>query len=250
MSQRSRVLCAAATIDSRLHEIAAEVIRGHLDLTLPETRAFLAAPDGREQHQTMWHQWGIITHTRVFLHHLDEEIPAYLRAWGLSESVDSRLSLPIDDAPRWDLLRVAILLHDIGKFATRTVGLQRFHFTNHERLSGEIILKELNLGRYGLTPAQVEYVALTAADHFVLGVVRKRARELGRYDERFVAGPEFGVLCDEIRRDHPEDFIEIGVLFLGDSLAKVDPATGPQPAVDQYQVNIMAARHYLLRVLS
>lgn len=249
MSDQSRVLCAADAIDSRLTEIARDVIRRHLDLSLPETRAFLAAPDGREQHQTMWHQWGIITHTRVFLTHFENDVPAYLREWGLWNEVNTDLSRPIDGTPRWDLLRVTILLHDIGKFAARTRGRQRFHFTNHEQMSGTIIVNELDLAQYGLTQRQIAYVARTAADHFVLGVIRKRARELGRYDETYIAGPEFRAISDEIRGEHPDDYVEIGVLFLGDSLAKVDPLLGPQPAVDQYEVNIVAAHEYLRRVL-
>ena len=43
---------------------------------------------------------------------------------------------------------------------------------------------------------------------------------------------------------------QIGVLFLGDSLAKVDPLSGPGLAVSQYQTNIEAARAYLARVLA
>jgi hypothetical protein len=142
------------------------------------------------------------------------------------------------------------LLHDIGKFAARRKGRHRFHFTDHERLSGDIIRHELSLSDLGLSPAQIKYVALTAEDHFVLGVVRKRARELGRYDEAFARSEDFRRLCDEIRRAHPLDFVEIGVLFLGDSLAKVDPRSGPSQAISQYETNIVVAHGYLAGVLS
>lgn len=250
MPAESQIRAAERTIDQGLYELARDVIRRHLDLEMRETQDFLTRPDGRDQHQTMWHQWGIITHTRVFLQHFERDIPAYLQSWGLWDAVNEQLSRPVDGASRWELLRITILLHDIGKFGARFKGRQRFHFTNHERLSGDIIRHELGLSELGLTPTQVEYVALTAEDHFVLGVVRKRAREVGRYDDAFAEGLEFATLCDEIRAAHPLDYVEIGVLFLGDSLAKADPDSGPVQAVSQYATNVAVARRYLSRVLS
>jgi hypothetical protein len=146
-------------------------------------------------------------------------------------------------------LPVGILLHDIGKFGARFRGRSRFHFTGHEKLSGSIIREELHLEDYGLTPAQAEYVARVAEDHFVLGLMRRGARDLGGYDESFAQSSEFRTIALRIKKDHPDDFIEIGVLFLGDSLAKADPQTGPPDAVDQYDVNIEVARAYLQTVL-
>jgi hypothetical protein len=243
------IAAVTSAIDTRLPAIAREVIAHHLDRSDPATRSFLADPDGREQHQTQWHQWGIITHTRVFLHHFDEDIPRFLREWGLWSDIDSILSAPVDGVPRWSLLRISILLHDIGKFGARTRGKHRFHFWKHEELSGRIIRSEIDLRNDGLTPAQIEYVARTAEDHFVLGLLRKRARERGEYDAHFTRLPQFVDLAHQIKADHPDDFIEVGILFLGDSLAKVDPAAGPEPAVSQYDVNIAVARAYLAVVL-
>lgn len=236
-------------IDDRLEDMARAVIRDHLDLTQPENASFLAYPDAREQHQTQWHQWGILTHTRVFLRYFDHDIPRYLRDWKLYDRVDRELSRRIDDATRWELLRASILLHDIGKFSARTRGRHRFHFLHHEDDSGSIIRDELDLATLGFTPAQIEYIARTAEDHFVLGVLRKAARERGHYDGRFPSSSHFKALSLAIKADHPEDFVEIGVLFLGDSLAKVDPSSGPAPAVSQYDINIAVARGYLRVVL-
>lgn len=236
-------------IDDRLEEMARAVIRGHLDLSHPENASFLAAPDAREQHQTQWHQWGILTHTRVFLQHYDRDIPRYLRTWGLYRPVDEVLCRCIGDATKWQLLRASILLHDIGKFSARTRGRTRFHFAHHEDQSGAIIRDELDLPALGFTPAQTDYVARTAQDHFVLGILRKAARERGEYDERFPHAPLFRSLCLQIKAAHADDYVELGVLFLGDSLAKVDPASGPERAVSQYDVNLAVAREYLRIVL-
>jgi hypothetical protein len=232
-------------IDDRLEDIARDVIRGHLDTTRPENASFLESPDGREQHQTQWHQWGILTHTRRFLRHYEVDVPRFLRSWGLEYEVDAVLWQTIDQVPRRDLLRATILLHDIGKFSARRLGRDRFHFARHEDQSGEIIRTELDLPGLGFTPDQTEYIARTAQDHFVLGIARKAARERGEYDEDFPRSPLFRTLSLQIEATHPEDSIEIGVLFLGDSLAKVDPATGPERAVSQYNVNIAVAREYL-----
>ncbi|HZU11636.1 MAG TPA: HD domain-containing protein [Chloroflexota bacterium] len=244
-----RVRAAADGIDQDLPELARAVIRQYLDAQSEDTQSFLARPDARNQHQTRWHQWGIITHTRVFLRHLDEDIPRFLTRWGLWEIADTFLSRPIDGAARWDLLRIGVLLHDIGKFAARTRGRERYHFTGHERLSGQIIRENLDLSRYGLTPDQMEYVARTAEDHFVLGLIRKRARDQGTYDLNFVSGPRFPAVALDIKRTHPEDFVEIGILFLGDSLAKAQPDSGPPDALTQYDLNIHVAHRYLAAVL-
>lgn len=235
-------------IDETLPDVARDVIQTYLDLNVPANAAFLCNPDGREQHQTHWHQWGIITHTRMFLRYFDVDTPAYLKSWNVWKPVETTLRHTIDEVARWDLLRISILLHDIGKFAARTEGKKSFHFAQHERRSGEIIRGLLNLRDYGLTPGQIEYIALTAEDHFVLGLMRKRAREQGIYDEEFTRTVEFGRIAQEVREQHPTDYIEIGVLFLGDSLAKADPSTGPHQAVSQHDVNIAVARQYLQTV--
>lgn len=237
-------------IDDELPETARAVIRKHLDLSVAANNDFLAQPDAREHHQTQWHQWGIITHTRVFLEDFRVVVPGYLREWGLWSQIDECFRATIDGATKWALLDIVVLLHDIGKFAARTRGRERFHFARHERLSRQIILDELGLERYGLTPAQIEYIARCAGDHFVLGVVRKRARERGSYNEIFIESDDFVRLACQIKREHPEDFIEIGVLFLGDSLAKLNPPEGPSVALTQYDLNIAVAHRYLTLVLA
>lgn len=236
-------------IDRDLPAMAREVIRRHLDLSVAENDAFLREPDDREHHQTQWHQWGILTHSRVFLRDLETAVPSYLRDWDLWQPVDRHLRQPIDGASKWELLRIVALLHDIGKFGARRRGRERFHFARHEELSRQIILCDLDLTRFGLTGPQIEYVARCSGDHFVLGIVRKRAREQGTYDQAFVGSDAFAELAREIKAEHPDDFIEIGVLFLGDSLAKVEPPDGPAVALTQYDLNIAVAHRYLALVL-
>ena len=233
------------TIDDRLEEIARSVIQQHLDTSDPENQDFLETPDDPVQHQTRWHQWGILTHTRKFLQLFESDVPRYLKEWGLEGCVDQVLSRRIDGSLRRDLLKIAILLHDIGKFAVRFRGRYRFHFTGHETSSGHIIRHELQLEEYGLTPAQIAYIARTAEDHFVLALARREARERSGYDRAFVQSAEFVQVCRDIQARHPDDYVEVGVLFLGDSLAKADPSNGPEDALSQYELNVNVAQRYL-----
>lgn len=244
------IATVARAINEELPEMAREVIRTHLDLAVSANADFLAHPDAREHHQTQWHQWGIITHTRVFLEDFRVVVPGYLREWGLWTRIDECFWVTIDGATKWELLDIVVLLHDVGKFAARTRGRDRFHFSRHEQLSREIILTDLDLGRYGLTPAQIDYIARCAGDHFVLGIVRKRAREQGAYNAIFIESDEFARLTCRIKQEHPNDFVEIGVLFLGDSLAKLSPPQGPSIALTQYDLNIAVAHGYLALVLA
>jgi hypothetical protein len=245
--ERSPVDVEGAThaIDDALPQLARDVIRRHLDLSDEANRAFLDHPDGREQHKMLWHQWGILTHTRAFLHSFESTVRELLTDWGLWPAVDSHLSGTIDGVSRWELLKVSILLHDIGKFAARRPGRKGFHFAGHEAWSGEIIRHEIALEQYGFTPAQVEYVARTAEDHFVLGLLRRHARSRGSFDAGFPSSPEFRRLVLEIREQHPTDFIEVGVLFLGDSLSKAEPGSGLDLALQQNPINLAVARAYL-----
>jgi hypothetical protein len=246
---RMRIDDAVRKIDDALPTLARDVVRRHLDLSDSDNLNFYEHPDGREHHKTQWHQWGVLTHTRVFLREFETDVPARLRSWGLWQATDAHLSLGIDGVDRWNLLRISILLHDIGKFSARRRGHRGFHFSGHELESGMVIREELDLGQYGLTESQIEYIARTAEDHFVLGLVRRRARELGRFDLEFPGTEEFKELCYSIKHDHADDFVEIGVLYLGDSMSKFEANTGPELAVSQEPINEAVARRYLSLVL-
>jgi hypothetical protein len=236
-------------VEEQLPAFARDVIRTHLDTAETYNRTFLDHPDQLDQHQMQWHQWGILTHTRVFLRLYESTVPDRLKSWGLWEQTRAWLARTVDDVERWYLLKIATLLHDIGKFGSRTVGSGGFHFAGHEKLSGEIIRNELHLERFGLSPDQVAYVALAAQDHFVLALARKNARQLGRFTLDFPRSKEFREFARNTQASHPEDYVEIGVLFLGDSMAKADPHEGPEKAVAQNPINEAVARAYLEIVL-
>jgi len=234
-----------SSINEQLPALSRSVIERYLDKNEPENQAFLRCPDDRMQHQTQWHQWGIITHTRVFLRVFDRDVPLYLRAWGVWDAVDRVLSCRVDGLTRWQLLRISILLHDIGKFGTRTQGARGFHFAGHESLSGQLIREEMQLDQFGLTGSQIAYVARTAEDHFLLGLLRKRARQQGAFSIEYTESQQFTEDVKRIKAEHADDFVEVGVLFLGDSLAKAEPNRGPDRAVSQNEINVAVAHRYL-----
>src|SRR6185312_2223054 len=99
--------------------------------------AFAERPDDPRQHAPAWHQYGILTHSEQFRNVLQKTIPACIEAWHMSEPVANALSVAIDNIPKHELLEIVSLLHDIGKFTSRTLeydetGAMSPRFRGHE----------------------------------------------------------------------------------------------------------------------
>jgi len=156
-------------------------------------------------------------------------VPALLERWGIAARVVGSLERPIDGSPRAGLLRLAIPLHDLGKFAVREVRLCRGNrtatsFKRHEAESGRIIRRDLRpllCDELGLSDAQFDYVAECAARHYELAHVRDALKGAGTYDLAHVRATRFGRLCLELMGQNAGYELEIGLLWLADSLAKV-----------------------------
>jgi hypothetical protein len=219
---------ALALLWQRLPGIARDLVARADYPPHPRNERFLANPDDPAEHETHWHQWGIITHSRMFEKGFVEEVPVLLRSWGVGEKVGSALVARVDDVPRSDLLRLAIPLHDLGKFAVRQVRLSRNNrvgvaFKHHEEESGRVIRRDLRPllgGELGLTDAQFEYVAGCAERHYVLAHVRDSLKGSGAYDIAHVLTPGFGERCFALMRMNAGYELEVGLLWLADSLAK------------------------------
>ncbi len=192
---------------------------------------FLKDPDDLKEHETKWHQWGIITHSRVFEKYYLEEVPVYLKRWGVAGPVAQRMSESIDGVSKNGLLRISIPFHDLGKFTARKLTLARENttrvsFKGHEKASGEII-REPAFSRmlrtdYGLTERQVEYIAQCAERHYVLAIVREEAKKRGTYNLTYVHSAEFDRLCRQQMQENAGFELEVGLLWLADSLAKIE----------------------------
>jgi hypothetical protein len=271
--------------EDHLEAWAQELIRTNRRLSRDRRVAFGENADTVGEHQPRWHQWGILTHTRQFLLMYDGEAQELLESWGLEAAVARVLSEEIDGIPKRELLRASIPLHDLGKFRKADKGTRHpphgqppsGDFNAHAGISQRLVEKGVvDLGALGLTDAQVAYVARCAGNHYELGFVRGAAKTSAMdYSLAFVASDAFTAAV--VARSHLfRGFeVEVGLLYLGDSLAKTDiiiqgatdAALQAQAqelarrvakaghdaalvkAVLQRPVNIAAARRYLLGVL-
>lgn len=210
----------------KLPELARDVMEDR-----PENNNFRENPDDVEEHDPQWHQFGIITHTQEFSRVYKNECQEMLRDWGVGESVNDKLSEEIDGRTKAELLQISIPLHDLGKFARGFVGEDdqlEPDYAGHEAKSERLIMeneKVQSLLRegYGLTDDQIEYVARCAGLHYELGKMRDEAKQsaLG-YSLAFTENDECREVCGKITDRYPQFKGEIGILFLGDSLAKTD----------------------------
>jgi len=210
-------------LEARLPEMAKQVIsRGQIS---HGKERFLDNPDSVEEHEPRFHEYGIITHSRKFREAYENQVAGYLEDWGLGESVDTYLSESVDGVTKRDLLRIAMPLHDIGKFAKRITKDGRNYFREHAELGGEIVAKDLRMDlieKYGLTDNQVDYVARCVRDHFALGKLRNLAKEQGRgFNLAYVNNGQFIKDVQKMRSQCEGFEVEAGLLFLADVLSKV-----------------------------
>lgn len=206
--------------EQALLAIAQEIIETHTAGTQLHDN-----PDDYREHSPPWHQHGIVTHSLEFAKAMETSIPNYVKEWGLETPVDTILSDRIDGVQKRQLLVIASLFHDIGKFTARTTDHTHdeasHHFTDHEEHSGALIRTDIApyLNELGLTEAHVEYIAKCAELHFELGKVRRVAKQTG-YTMAFADSPQFEEAARTVIREHPGFAVEIGLQFIADNLSK------------------------------
>ncbi len=216
----------------KLPTIAKDLILQTQDISEPRNKIFFDNPDNYLEHEPNWHQWGIITHTKMFEKFYHQEIPAYIEDWGIKEKVDSYMSEEIDGMNKEVLLNMSIPLHDLGKFTMRRLkkeedGSISTSFKKHEVESGRIIrsikFSEMLKKEYNVTAAQIEYIARCAELHYELGIVRDEAKKskMG-YTLIYAQSDEFAERAKQLQEQHTGFGLEVGILFLADSLAKTD----------------------------
>jgi HD domain-containing protein len=232
--------------------IARDLITAHQDMSDPANVSFAAGPDSSREHSPRWHQYGILTHSERFHDALRTAVPELLQRWGLAEPAAAALSVPVDGVPKGQLLLVAALLHDVGKFTARTVkrrtpeAAPAASFDGHEAHSGRIIRGELKslLAGWKLSEAHRAYLAKCAELHFELGKVRRASKSAGGYTMVFAQSPEFATAIAPVLGGNPDFALEIGVQFIADSLSKTSVA-----ATSQTDADIAAERPALERSL-
>lgn len=216
----------------KLPEIAKDLIGRSQDVSIERNKLFLENPDSVSEHEPSWHQWGIITHTKMFEKIYREQVPEFLAEWGIKDKVDEQMSQEIDGMSKAELLNIAAPLHDLGKFTMRTLkpeedGSMSASFKKHEADSGRIIrtpeFTQMMKLEYGLTDAQIEYIARCAELHFELGIVRNEAKksEAG-YTLAYANSDEYKQRAKQIMAEYADFQPEIGILFLADSFGKTE----------------------------
>lgn len=233
--------------------------------------------DDPYHHAPMWHQYGILTHTLKVRESYYRETELIMHGWGMSDMWRKWCEERIDSVRKFDLMDLAILFHDLGKFAGRKMNYRqggiKFDFDDHERLSGEIIRQKIRpkLLADGLTEPMIKYVEDVAGLHYLLGDMRGIGRKSRwGYTLEYLASGFFRLVLEKVilgRRDYCR---EVGIFFLIDSLGKlsmrvmegdideykramseIDQLNLPTElinSVDQLIVNLEAARIYFAKI--
>ena len=217
------------TLRVMLPDIAKRLIISRDDISDSVKKTFSDNCDNAFEHSPLWHQYGILTHSIEFQKIVVFEVPTLMKRWGIFDVTKSRLSEKIDGISKADLLQIASLLHDLGKFTTRTYdrlddGTLRVNFDGHEADSGRIVRHELKnmLLELGLTMEQIEYIAVCAEHHFDLGRARKIAIDNGGYTIEYARSGIFRDVARNIISSNPDFSLEIGLMFIADSLSKTE----------------------------
>lgn len=217
------------TLRDMLPDIAHDLVSSKQDMSDPLQRAFEAYPDNPAEHSPLWHQYGILTHSQEFQEIIKSLLPTLAKQWDIADEVESALSEKVQGISKRDLLQIASLLHDLGKFTSRTLERQEdgtllAKFVGHEVDSGAIVrggMKE-TLQKLGMNEQQIEYIAQCAEHHFDLGKARQVAIDNGGYTIEYAKSETFKGVASDIMNSTPELALEIGLMFIADSLSKTE----------------------------
>jgi hypothetical protein len=117
-----------------LPKIAVNLIKQNKHLPNSAKVNFINNLDNPAEHTPQWHQYGIITHGIRSQYYL-QSAPIYLKEWNIGDVVEGKLQKEVDGIAKGQLLHIAALLHDIGKFIAKT----KEGFKEHEVYSGQAI---------------------------------------------------------------------------------------------------------------
>lgn len=195
------------------------------------------------EHEPDWHQWGVLEHTRRVWLAMNTEVPIFCLAWDVPFIQELKAEF-IQDKSKWDLLLITCIVHDLGKWAGRTVtAAGAYSFKGHEAISEQLIrhdpLIHQALLDAQLSAGQIDYIASVAGLHYELGKLRQLGYQQGNFDEVFPKSDLFRAGCEAIVRQHLHYAREIGLIFLADSLAKVEFREGIE-AFEEIEAKILA----------
>ncbi|MBK8735779.1 MAG: hypothetical protein IPL98_07715 [Saprospiraceae bacterium] len=152
-------------ISNKLLDMLVDIARQIIE-PRPENENFQINPDDPNEHVSNWHQFGIITHTKVVLDAYITTISEYFIEWQVEDKIKSKLAVKIDNIAKYDLIKIGIILH-IGKFARNFKsegGKFEHNFYGHEAISENLIIYEdsfihkLLKNSFSLTIPQIAYI--------------------------------------------------------------------------------------------
>ena len=232
-------------VSKKLPEIAQRLVKQHLDQHDPWNVAFSSDLDNPKHHKPEWHQWGILTHTAQFLKAYRAECKDLFHTWNMLEKIETYLSDSIGGIPKSELIEIGILFHDLGKFTKRHLSINQtqrypetpdFSFGLHEAES-ERLLHEPEIYSWlseelGLSSTQTFYIGRVGALHYELAKIRDRTKYIPGFEYSFAYLDSDAYSKDSLYtwRQHPHFGVEMGVLYLGDTLAKTEFRLSPFPA--------------------
>ena len=214
-------------LPDKLTDIAKDII----DIR-PENENFIKNPDDPKEHVPNWHQFGIITHTKIVLESYINNVKELCEKWSVKYKINKKLQCEIDGVTKSNLIKIGIILHDIGKFARNIEikdGTIKHNFYGHESVSEQLIISESTYvnnilkKELELSGSQIKYIGRMAGLHFELGKSRDAARKSQQgYTIEFSKSKECEDALLYIASLYPDYKEEIGLLFLCDSLGKTD----------------------------
>ncbi len=232
-------------VTKRLPAFAQQLVKQHLDQNEIWNVAFASDLDNPQHHKPEWHQWGILTHTSKFLEAYRGECKSFFESWELSKKIEEYLSDTIDGTPKAELLEIGILFHDLGKFTKRHLSHNQtgrypevpdFSFGMHEaeseRLLHEIELYSWMKEELELSSTQIFYIGRVGALHYELAKIRNKAKYIADFEYTFEYLNSEQYKTDSLYtwRQHPHFGVEMGILYLGDTLAKTEFRLTPFPS--------------------
>jgi len=204
-----------------------------LELELPEIikkivlkygiSPYLDNPNFLEERNNMWHQFGLLTHTKMVRRVFLSELNPLLKKWGLYENIEKILSERVDSVPKKSLLEISFPLHDLGKIICfYNKKENRNHALLSQKLLSEKILKE-KLTSFGLSKEHVDYIGKCIQTHSLLSQeIREKIQENDYFNLSSIPKTELDYICEDLANKNQEIKVETGVFFLCDSLAKTD----------------------------
>ena len=204
-------------LENQLPEMIKEIA------TKYSVQQYIQNPDFLEERLSSWHQFGLITHTKMVRDIYVNKLEDLIKKWGLDKLIKEQLNKEIDNIKKELLLNISIIFHDLGKIiCLEDNRINREHEVASVKLLEESFLNR-RLERYTLSKNQIDYIKRVIGTHDVLGKeLRDKLKEEGLLNIKFLENSEVSKICKEISSKYSDVKLEVGIFFLCDLLGKTE----------------------------